>query len=216
MSRRGSRREAGQNLRRRRPSRNPLPLILVVCEGQVTEPEYLDSFRLAYGANTVRVRVESPGGDPKALVERAIALRDAADREALRARDMNLRYDEVWCVFDVDQHQRLDEARGAAELGKVHLAISNPCFELWLLLHFGEQTSHVTAKQTRDRLRRHLPGYHKHIRFEDVAEGYEDAVSRARALERRQDDAGSPGGNPSTRMHRLTERIRQFGKAQRL
>lgn len=67
MARRGLRREDGQDLRRRGPTRDPLPLILVVCEGKVTEPEYVDAFRIAQGANTVRVRVESPGGDPKAL-----------------------------------------------------------------------------------------------------------------------------------------------------
>ena len=216
MARRGSRRGDGRELRRRGPTRDPLPLILVVCEGKVTEREYVDAFRIAQGANTVRVRVVAPGGDPMALVERAVELRDEAEREARRARDSYLRYDEVWCVFDVDEHRRLDEARGAAARSKIHLAVSNPCFELWLLLHFADQTAHLSAKQARDRLRKHMPGYDKHIRFGDASAGYADAVRRAKSLDDRHDTSGSPGANPSTGVHGLTERIREFGKDRRL
>lgn len=216
MARRDSRREAGRDLRRRGPTRDPLPLILVVCEGKVTEPQYVDAFRIAQGANTVRVRVESPGGDPRALVERAVELRDDAERDARRSRDQNLRYDEVWCVFDVDQHQRLEDARNEAVRSGIELAVSNPCFELWLLLHFADQTAHLSVKQARDRLKKHLPGYDKHVRFEDASQGYEEAVRRAKALDLHHTAAGAPGGNPSTNMHRLTERIRTFGKARRL
>jgi RloB-like protein len=212
MARGGSRREDGRNLRRRAPTRDPLPLILVVCEGRVTEPGYVESFRIAHGANTVRVRVESPGGDPRALVECAAELRSKAESEARRARDQNLRYDEVWCVFDVDQHQRLDEARQEAARSQIQLAVSNPSFELWLLLHFHEQTAPLSVKQARDRLRKHLPGYDKHVRFADVSEGYHEAVRRAEALNLRHVEARVPGENPSTGVYQLTERIRAFGR----
>lgn len=212
MARRGNSRD----LRRRAPTRDPLPVILVVCEGEVTEPDYVEGFRLAHGATTVRVQVEAPGGDPKALVERAAALRDKAELEARRARDRNLRYDEVWCVFDVDRHQRLEEALREADRSGIKLAVSNPCFELWLLLHFDDQTAHLTPKQARDWLRGHLPGYAKRLRFSDVAGGCTDAVRRAKALDKRQEELGEAGGNPSTGMHRLTERIRKFSRSARL
>jgi hypothetical protein len=106
MGRSGSHRSE-RVLTRRAPSRDPLPLLLVVCEGKVTEPQYLGAFRRAQGANTVRIRVEAPGGDPRALVRRAIELRDEAADRAVRERDENIAFDEVWCVFDVDQHARL-------------------------------------------------------------------------------------------------------------
>lgn len=211
-----ARRSDSRDLRRRAPTRDPLPVILVVCEGEVTEPAYVEGFRLAHGATTVRVQVESPGGDPKALVERAAALRDKAELEARRARDRNLRFDEVWCVFDVDRHQRLEEATREADRSGIRLAISNPCFELWLLLHFDDQTAHLTPKQARDRLRGHLPGYAKHLRFSDVADGCTDAVRRAKALDKRWEELGETGGNPSTGMHLLAERIREFSRSARL
>lgn len=211
-----ARRSGDRPLRRRGPSRAPLPLILVVCEGEVTEPAYIEGFRLAHGATTVRVRVVSPGGDPRALVERAAELRDEARGRADREGDDNLAYDEVWCVFDVDAHARLPEARRIAKREAVQLAVSNPCFELWLILHFAEQAAHLHPRRAGQLLQKHLPGYAKRIRFDDLAGGYEEATRRAIALDRRHADARTDGANPSTGVYRLTERIRQFGKASRL
>jgi hypothetical protein len=216
MTARRRNRNLERSLARRRPFRDPLPLILVVCEGKVTERDYIDGFRLAHGASTVRVQVASPGGDPQGLVERAIGLRDDAARMAKRTSDENLVFDEVWCVFDVDTHARLDAARRTAQAGGVEIALSNPCFELWLLLHLAEHSAHVTAERVHRLLRKHLPHYDKHLRFDDVASGYTDAVRRAEHLDRRHTELGQPEGNPSTGMHRLTERIRQFGKEARL
>lgn len=213
MARRDLRR--GEGLRRRGPSRDPLPLMLVVCEGSVTERQYINAFRLAHGASTVRIRVEAPGGDPRALVQRAIELRDQAAERAVRERDENIAFDEVWCVFDVDQHARLQEARGIAEEAGIQLAVSNPCFELWLILHFSDHGAHLSPRRATELLKRHLAGYEKHIRFEGLSPGYEDAVRRAEALDQRHAAAGTDGGNPSTGVYRLTERVRQFGKATR-
>lgn len=215
MAQRGPRRGDGRDLRRRGPVRDPLPLILVVCEGRVTEPQYVEAFRLAHGANTVRVHVESPGGDPQALVEAAIRLRDGSTRRAKRERDANLAYDEVWCVLDVDEHARLGSARSLARESGIALAVSNPCFELWLLLHLAEQGAHIERKRAATLLRKHLPLYDKHVRFEDLSAGYGDAVRRAEALDRRHAETGAEGANPSTGMYRLTERIRKFGKTAR-
>lgn len=216
MARRDSGAGHGRPLHRRAAFRDPLPLVLVVCEGEATEPDYINGFRLAHGANTINVHVQSPGGDPKLLVERAVAMRDSAAREAKRRRDANLAYDEVWCVFDVDRHARVDAARALAASAGIHLAISNPCFELWLLLHLADHGAHATAAQARRLVRKQLPRYDKHLRFEDVAPGYLDAVGRANALDRRLAEVGEEGGNPSTGVFRMTERIRQFGKAARV
>lgn len=212
MRRRGSHRD----LRRRGPVRDPLPLILVVCEGAVTEPQYIEGFRIAQGANTVRVHVKAPGGDPKAVVETAIKLADAAAERARRERDDNLRYDEVWCVFDVDEHQRLDDAHGIADAGGVSLAVSNPCFELWLLLHFADQKAALSPKLAFQLLKKHLPAYTKHIRFAEVSAGYADATVRAEALDTHHARIGTEGGNPSTGVYRLTQRIKELGRAQRM
>jgi hypothetical protein len=50
------------------------------------------------------------GGTPKTLVERAVKRKREADTTAKKSGDPNSRFDEVWCVFDVDEHPFLPEA----------------------------------------------------------------------------------------------------------
>ncbi len=87
-------------LRRRRPFREVKRRILIVCEGIVTERYYFSDLRIQT-RSLVELRIE-PGGTPKTLVERAVDLKKTADKDARRAKDQNLKYDVVWCVFDVD------------------------------------------------------------------------------------------------------------------
>ncbi|MFY1670744.1 RloB family protein [Plantactinospora sp. WMMB334] len=93
----------------------------------------------------------------------------------------------------------------ARRLG-VRLAVSNPCFELWLLLHHTECRSHCAGYPDLERrLRRQLPTYDKaRLEFRHYAAGVGDAVDRGRRLD--------PTGvahhvNPSTGMWRLAELI---------
>jgi len=61
-----------------------------------------------------------------------------AEANSRREKEVNLLYNSVWCVFDVDDHPRVADARQMAADNGIELAISNPCFELWLLLHFRD------------------------------------------------------------------------------
>ena len=119
-----------KSLKRKVATRQPKRTILVFTEGEVTEPAYVKELkRLEHVRQSTSIRVEIAGAHmvPYPLVEKAVA--QAADNEI----------DEVWCLFDVESpkpHPRLREAVAlAARDDKVHLAISNPCFELWLILH---------------------------------------------------------------------------------
>ncbi len=84
-----------------------------------------------------------PGGTPKTLVERAVEIKTTAEKAARSGKDENLKYDSVWCVFDVDEHPYLAEAQQQARDNGISVAVSNPCFELWALLHFQEQRGHI-------------------------------------------------------------------------
>ena len=48
--------------------------------------------------------------------------------------------DELWVMIDVDRWNKstLQEIAKEARQKGYRLAISNPCFELWLLLHFRD------------------------------------------------------------------------------
>lgn len=64
---------------------------LIVCEGEVTEPEYFNSFRLT----SANVKAIGKGMNTISLVKEAIAIRDIEKR---RSRN----YDQCWVVFDKD------------------------------------------------------------------------------------------------------------------
>jgi hypothetical protein len=120
--------------------------------------------------------------------------------------------DQVWCVFDVEwpqAHPSLGEAVAVAESGGVLLAISNPCFELWLELHHQD----VWGFQSTDesvRARAALDGADgKGLGAFDYPAARWDAVRRARLLEDRhaEDRKVSPADNPSSGVFRLIEAI---------
>lgn len=194
---------------RRGAYREPKLRILIVCEGQETEPGYFRAFQHAAHNPRVHIKIARECGVPKTVVEVAIRLREEAKQEAKRQRDENLRWDEVWGVFDVDEHPNLDKARQLAEASSIQLAISNPCFELWALLHFQDQRAHVERHKVRIALQRHLPGYDKALDFARMQPGYDDALRRARDLSLEADRHGEPERNPTTGVPRLTELIRQ-------
>lgn len=181
----------------------------------MTEPQYFDDFRREEHNALVDVIIDGEGGSPKTLVERAAAKKKEAEKEAKRLADDNLKYDEVWCVYDVDQHPKLADAYQQARDNGIELAVSNPCFELWLFLHFSVQNAHIERNKLATLLRKHIPGYGKRAPFDMLRKGYDDAVKRAKILKRECTANGNEGGNPSTEVYRLTERIRALSKEAR-
>lgn len=198
---------------RRGPIRAPLRRILIVCEGRETERRYFEAFQHAVRNPRVHVEVARETGVPKTVVKEAIALREAAEQEAKRQRDENLRWDEVWGVFDVDDHPSLDEALALAARHEIAVAVSNPCFELWALLHFCDQRGHIERQKLRVALKKYLRGYDKVLDFPRVHVGYADALRRAAGLADRARCDGEPGRNPTTGVPALTESIRSGGRA---
>jgi len=207
-----TRRSRTSDLRRRKPQREPRRRILIVCEGRRTEPTYFQVLRVRLRA-VVEVQIEPGGATPKTLVERAVARKRVSDREARSQRDRFLRYDEIWCVFDTDEHPKLADAHQQAQAHGIELAVSNPCFELWALLHFQEQSAFLDRREARRRLKKHLPHYEKVLPFELLDPNYPTAVLRAQELDRRCRDVGCPGNNPSTGVYRLTESMREGARS---
>lgn len=201
-----------ESLGRRRAFRDPLPRLLIVCEGTRTEPEYFRELRQSHRA-VLEINI-SPGGVPRTLVRRAVQLKKEANRAAKSQRDDHLRYDEVWCVFDIDDHPDLAAALKQATDNGIHLAISNPCFELWILLHFQDQRAYIARPALRALCRKHLPGYLKDVPMNQLADRYDGAMNRAHELERWHSQQGRRHENPSTGVYRLTERIRKYGSPQ--
>ena len=58
--------------------------------------------------------------------------------------------------FDVDEHPGISDAKQMARASGIKLAISNPCFELWLLLHFREQPGPQNRHRIQHILKTHV------------------------------------------------------------
>lgn len=203
----------GRPLRRRSPQIEPRPRLLIICEGRVTEPSYFRGLKAEEQIRAVEVIVDSEGGTPKTLVERAVSRMKAARRAAKGARDQNLIYDEIWCVFDVDEHPKLIDAMQQAEANKISIAVSNPCFELWLLLHFKDHRAWINRHAAQSACRECLKGFEKEIDFLAIRNRMEEAIHRATELERWQQGRGRVGHNPSTTVHKLVLRLKELSKS---
>jgi len=115
----------------------------------------------------VDVRIVGVGGAPVTVVEKAIELRDERAREAKRAERKGTfgppAFDEVWCVFDIEQdgyNPSLPKAISIALGNELQLALSNPAFEFWFLLHFEHTTRpFANGKKLVHALKQHLCNY---------------------------------------------------------
>ena len=150
---------------RRAPFLDPKPRILVVCEGTNTEPQYLIGFKNSCQNPRVRVLIHPKHGVPKTLVELAKDEKKRSEKAAKREGDENLKFDSVWAVFDVDDHPHIPDAIQMARDNKIELAISNPSFELWLLLHFRESPGMKNRKSVNRLLKTYLQNYDKVVDY---------------------------------------------------
>ena len=100
------------------------PTILIVCEGENTEPSYFSQFKLS----SARIIPVGAGKNTLALVDEAFSL------------SKDYQYDQVWCVFDKDSfpEANFNYAVQKALSNGLKVAYSNQAFEYWLLLHFED------------------------------------------------------------------------------
>jgi len=184
---------------------------LLCCEGEGTEPGYFTSladFLRNPLIELIEIEIaEHESTDPKQIVVQAKSLRATANREARQMRDDNLRYDQVWCVFDRDEHAHFDEAINQALDNKLELAVSNPCFELWILIHYQEQTAGLTRQDAQKKVRKYIPNYEKNISFAELEGRTFKAVRRAGRMEANAKERGKATDNPSTGVWRLVKML---------
>jgi hypothetical protein len=92
-------------------------------------------------------------------VDRARDLRSQRRRRGTRTSSYE-ESDQVWAVFDQDRHPRIDEVLTMCRDNRVAAARSNPCFELWLILHFEDYDRPATPRDVQTRLHALCPEYH--------------------------------------------------------
>ena len=205
-------------LQRQKRERSRNKRYLVVCEGTKTEPYYfrelLDDLHIR--PQVVRI-APNDGASPDRVVAHALALynEDAASGDE---------YDMVYCVFDRDRHVTFDSAvqrtKDLSAAGKPLLSItSTPCFEFWLLLHFGYTDSpfHSAGKKSvGDKVVAELktkPGFGKYGKgqkgiYAQLKDALHDALVHAEQL--RQHCAATGSVNPATDIDKLVLALRDL------
>lgn len=154
------------------------------------------------------IKIAKNRGDPLDLVMAAVEQKKESSSLARRSRDNNLLYDQIWRVLDVDQHERLAAARKLAVREKINLAVSNPCFELWALLHLVDWRAHISVEAVQQQLRQVMPGYAKALRCDLLRGAYRTAQLRAIKLAQQHEQNGNdPTMNPSTDVWRLVDAL---------
>ena len=131
-------------------------LFVIATEGIKTEPSY---FAIFNDRSVVYVRWlrGNHGSSPAQVLQRM--------EQHLQTHQI-AETDEAWLVVDKDQwsDEQLAElhrwSQGADNRG---LALSNPRFEYWLLLHFEDGAGISSSQECSRRLRRHLPDYDKSV-----------------------------------------------------
>jgi len=180
----------------------PQKTMVIVCEGEKTEPLYFSSLRREYRLHAIRVIPGKREGASLKVVERAVE-RQGKD------------VDEVWCVFDKEgkgDNPSFDKAVRVARQHGIQLAISNPAFEYWYLLHF-ECTDRPfrNADEVVAALKSYIPRYDKSMAaFPQLRDRTDDAISNAQRLRERASEAWDSYPNPSTRVADLVNELRQM------
>ena len=179
-------------------------IVRVHSEGTVTEPSYLR--HMTRGNRKVTLTFGRGGMGPLSLVDRA-----RADIRERTRRNATLEFDEIWVVFDIDQHPYVNQAREEARNSDVQTAISNPCFELWLLLHIEEHNRAIDRRAAQSRAKKLGLIDKKSIEpsaWPSLDDNYTTARTRAIKLDQRHEGDGSPRfSNPSSNVWRLVDRL---------
>ena len=144
-------------LRRGTGSRSYRPVCWISAEG-TTEKDYFQMSVFSGAAVSVKFvkDIHPSRRDPRSVLKRLKkALRDGFRKE-----------DVAWLVVDVDDWgaEALDKLSAwAKEDQRYHLAVSNPKFELFLVMHFGKGKGCTTSERVDAELKKYLPTYNKRL-----------------------------------------------------
>lgn len=194
---------------------SPKVEIVVSCEGKVTERKYLEDCKREYGSGLVKLRFLPITGVPLTVVGAAIEERNKLIDARRRSKD-SFDVFRVWAVFDRDDHPNIEEALTLAQDNKIDVAFSNPCFEIWPLLHLMDYGAQDGRHAVQSRLAEEMPGYdHERgatVDFQSIKDKFPVAYERARRHNSMREREGTPLGCPCTTVGELVRKIVENGK----
>jgi hypothetical protein len=177
---------------------------MIYCEGKNTEPGYFKALERSLRSAIIDVEVQRTGA-PKTIAEDAIArpMEEGLARGSRKRPENSFeRDDQVWAVFDRDEHEPFDEVIELCERQGVRIGRSNPCFEVWLILHEEEferpDDRHQVCRHLRELRPEYDPYGAKTCDWQKMIGRVEAAEDRASTQLRHRVSEGTPFGPPST------------------
>lgn len=162
-----------------------MPNYFVFCEGD-TEVAYIEMLRSFYRLPIHIIAKKTLLNITTSLVERC------------KSEYVHTKNDRTYLMYDLDvpsMLERLQKVEGAT------LLCSNPCFELWLLLHYADQRAELSTNECVKRLTTCIRQYKKgELRAYDrlyLLSSQKDAADRAKKLKEYY--------NPSSTVYRLID-----------
>lgn len=188
-------------MRERREAFRDARLIVIASEGKDTERIYFKALAKEYTNPRVHVHIlersedEQNSSSPEHVLKQ---LNDYKGHYELEADD------ELWLVVDRDRWTEAMLSRVATECAQnnfMHVALSNPCIELWLLLHLVDATLLTSEEEQlwmdnrrksknadpylKVRLRQEMGSYHESsYDAKMLIEHVDVAIARAEALDK--------------------------------
>jgi hypothetical protein len=165
------------------------PTYYVFCEGE-TEEAYVKWLKSKYRVS-IEIDAKISGND---ICERYIS-------SYKRKKPTHVK-DKTFLLYDADAQHTLERLK---QIKSAQLLLSNPCIELWFLLHLQEHSAHISSEDCVKKIKKHHPEYEKgkiSKTLKDSLEAGEDkSCNRAKKLK-------SPA-NPSTQIPDLILQIKE-------
>ena len=188
-------------MRERREAFRDARLIVIASQGKDTERIYFKALAKEYSNPRVHVHVLERSVDEQNNSSPEHVLKQLNDYKSQYELETD---DELWLVVDKDRWTEAMLSRVATECSQevaMHMALSNPCFELWLLLHI-EDVALLTPEEQKQwmenrkksknadpylkaRLRQKMGSYHESsYDAQTLMAHVENAIERARTLDK--------------------------------
>ncbi|MEA3523146.1 MAG: RloB family protein, partial [Campylobacterota bacterium] len=187
--------------RRSKPTPNrDASLFIIATEGRKTEKQYFSMF----GNRGCQVKVIT-NEDNKSAPAHILEQLKRFKKEYQLKED-----DELWLMVDVDRWGDKNLATVVSQAGqkKFQLAVSNPCFEVWLYLHHDDLDHQpINARQMKQKLKNLLGGYNSsNLDPTKFTEHIEDAITRAKALDTNREERWP--SKTGTHVYKVVENIK--------
>lgn len=213
--------EKKANIKRKQNTRNEREALIIACEDKVSAPLYFNAIfddlkRNHAIATSSLVVAEHNHTDPCGV------LQDLLNHSGYKD------FDHQWIVIDRDEErtnggghelENFNKAITKADSKSIKIAYSNPCFEIWYLLHFVYRNTAIDRDELNDILERDYQ-YAKNKLFTIVIDPklQETAIRNSKHLIKSwievQGTIRPVTDNPSTTVHDLIELLNSFKKNQ--